>query len=809
MKKVNFTLSVAATLLLLIAYGKANAQTARLQLIHNAAAVSLDTVDIYLDDTKFDNVAFRSATPLLTVASGAHTVRINSRNSADSGDMVLSRFPLTLTANQNHLALVAGVDTPANYAANPNTLSTALTMIVRSNVSVAPLNNNQTALNFFHGTTDGATWDIFLRPSTQAVNDITFGQASANYLVNSGVAVIDLRDAAGTTVLKSYSADFTAYAKRSLAVFTSGFNNTALNQNGAGFGVFFVDTNGGVATQLTDVARLQFVNNSADITLDSVDVWVNNTRVADNLAFRKATAMITMNAGTHDITIARKTSVDTSAATVLVKLPGIVFASGNTKLAVVSGVVDTTLYAANPGGIDRSVNLSMSNVSEGAAAGMISYTFYAGIIDAPAMDLNKLGLPSVVKVGDNVVFRTISPAASVAAGNTMFSLTSADNSVVYGTYRLNTTGSAPKAGTIITSGIFDTTGNPASAKRMALFMVYNDGVVTELTKLGSQVQFVHNSADVTADTVDIYINGAKALTNFAFRTATPFMTMDAGVPYSIAVAPKGSANVGAAFYTQTLTFDSSANHYVIANGVRNTAQYVANPNGRNIAFKFHTYSGARKLANNSKNTDLLYFHGATDLAATTIIGVGQVQFLSKNDAYGDFHGYAIHSAQDNIMYPIRDAVTDTIIKTVYGNLATHQGKAGLVFASGFSKANSTTNQNGDTLILFVAWEDGDVDSIAPPQITTGLREIIAGAQFQVYPNPANDVVNIALELSSAGTITSELTDITGKTVLSSRFQGTKGQNAFEMTTSALKPGMYFISIKADDQMITRKVNISR
>ena len=63
------------------------------------------------------------------------------------------------------------------------------------------------------------------------------------------------------------------------------------------------------------------------------------------------------------------------------------------------------------------------------------------------------------------------------------------------------------------------------------------------TAPNARVQVIHNSADVLAGSVDVYINGALAIPDFAFRTATPFIDLPAGVTLNIGVAPGNSASV--------------------------------------------------------------------------------------------------------------------------------------------------------------------------------------------------------------------------------------------------------------------------
>lgn len=158
----------------------ANAQTARFQLIHNAADPILDTVDIYIDGNKLDNVAFRQATGILTAGSPSVKININDKNSADSSDMVLVRFSQNLAANSNIVMMVTGVANATNFAVNPNTLNTGVQLVTKTITTWAAA-ANRVQVNVFHGVTDAPGVDLFTRPAVATgtlPTNLRFAQAN-------------------------------------------------------------------------------------------------------------------------------------------------------------------------------------------------------------------------------------------------------------------------------------------------------------------------------------------------------------------------------------------------------------------------------------------------------------------------------------------------------------------------------------------------------------------------------------------------------------------------------------------------------
>jgi hypothetical protein len=572
---------------------------------------------------------------------------------------------------------------------------------------------------------------------------------------------------------------------------------------------FFLVMMLGAFEMQAQTAKIQIVHNSPDYIIDTVDVWANDVKIANDLVFRKSTLSLTIDSGDYVITVSKKFSTDSSALFSLLKVEGFRVDTSKTYLAFISGVVDTSMYASNPNGVDHSLSFVSSEVSRLAATNQIDLSFFNGTPDASQWDLNEIGLPGLVKIGDDIAYGSFSPITALASSNSMFNIASADSSIIVGAYRFNATGLSTKVACIFSSGVMDTISNPNQAALNKFYVVLNTGAVLPLVLLTRDIQIIHNSADLANDSLDLYINGSLVWDNMAFREATVFLKQKALESGSIAFAPKSSISVADAFNTLTIpvSVDSSTNYYFIASGLTGNG-YEVNPNGKSTAFSISQYKGARKNALIAKNVDLLYFHGVTDLQATTCRAEGQVQFLSKDDTYGGFHGYGAHTAQDNLKTDLKDAVTGNTLYTGFLNLAAHQGQAGLAFSSGFLNANDTTNQNGDTLIMFVVWPDGDVDSIAPTKPNTGLFENrIVAKNIELYPNPADELFAINFDAANRSTMTVTVKDIMGKTIQLSNHKTTLGTNNIVINSSDFNAGVYFVTLSTNGESITKKVSV--
>lgn len=242
------------------------AQTARLQVIHNSADVAASSVDIYLWNTasdslvvKLDDFAFRTATPFVDVPAGdSLDVIIAAPSSTNETDGVIATIPVGALADmEKYVVFANGVLDPNSYAANPDGISTAFQLLVKSSVREKSMSDN---VDFFvlHGATDAPTVDVIARDVTTLVDNAPY-KAMTDYIeVPAASYVLDVTPGDdNNTVVASFSADLSALSGQSAVVFASGFLNPSANQNGAPFGLFAALSNGTVVELNSEITGIE------------------------------------------------------------------------------------------------------------------------------------------------------------------------------------------------------------------------------------------------------------------------------------------------------------------------------------------------------------------------------------------------------------------------------------------------------------------------------------------------------------------------------------------------------------------------
>lgn len=310
----------------------------------------------------------------------------------------------------------------------------------------------------------------------------------------------------------------------------------------------------------------------------------------------------------------------------------------------------------------------------------------------------------------------------------------------------------------------------------------------------ARLQVIHNSPDLAAQTVDVYVNGNMFINDFQFRTATDFKTVPAGVPLTIDIAPGNSTSVAQSLYDVTVTLTSGETYIAIANGIISPTGYT-NPN----SFGLNVFAQGREAANDPTKTDVLVNHGSPDAPVVDVVETSVPAGTIVNDiAFPNFAGY-LELPNLDFTLDVRDASGTTTVATYLAPLQTLNldGAAITVVASGF--LNPTNNSNGPAFGLWVATAAGGaLIPLLPPSL--GINDLSADV-VKIYPNPANTLVNIEIPFNYNSAKVA-LLDMNGRTVLNVNSQ----INTIDV--SALTEGIYLLSLQLDDTVINKKIVIA-
>ena len=93
--------------------------------------------------------------------------------------------------------------------------------------------------------------------------------------------------------------------------------------------------------------------------------------------------------------------------------------------------------------------------------------------------------------------------------------------------------------------------------------------------------------------------------------------------------------------------------------------------------------------------------------------------------------------------------------------------------------------------------------------TAGIESITSNIKFSSYPNPATTVLNLELNVTETAQTQIEMIDMTGKVVREiSNSELTSGTHKFQVETSDLPNGIYFVRINSNGKSAQYKVSVT-
>ncbi|MFK7933796.1 MAG: M36 family metallopeptidase [Saprospiraceae bacterium] len=118
---------------------------------------------------------------------------------------------------------------------------------------------------------------------------------------------------------------------------------------------------------------------------------------------------------------------------------------------------------------------------------------------------------------------------------------------------------------------------------------------------------------------------------------------------------------------------------------------------------------------------------------------------------------------------------------------------------------ATATSSGGDVVTAMAAERG---TVVEGNMATNTEDLAAeSVAVSVYPNPAGDLLNVAITNDDNTAITITIVNVDGKEVLTQQMDTYRGQEIVPFNVASLAAGMYFVKVSTTDATVVRKVMI--
>jgi hypothetical protein len=87
----------------------------------------------------------------------------------------------------------------------------------------------------------------------------------------------------------------------------------------------------------------------------------------------------------------------------------------------------------------------------------------------------------------------------------------------------------------------------------------------------------------------------------------------------------------------------------------------------------------------------------------------------------------------------------------------------------------------------------------------GIEDFISDGQLNVFPNPADKLLNVSFNSKNNSSVNLLLTDINGKNLITSDWPANSGENKFTIDLSSYSKGLYLLKITVNGESMRFKV----
>ena len=530
-------------------------------------------------------------------------------------------------------------------------------------------------------------------------------------------------------------------------------------------------------------ATLQFVHCSADSALNTVDIWVDTTKVFDDFNFRTSSSPILMDTGlSMEISICASNSNDTSNS--LFKDSIILTNSSRYQVFLAGNITQgyTPFYD-----LQLSLNEAESTPSliEHSA-----FAFYNGASDLDSIDISDI-TASITQLVADLKFSQLSHYNEIEAFNYVFRIQKGGNTDVIRELKffLGDQQLMDSAFTVAITG-FDNRSANYNGPALGFHIVRNyGGLFIPLDNALTQIQIINNVPEKSLGSLDFYINGNLSADNLKFRSSTGYINVASGRAMELSAANSSSSNSNDSIVRIESQLEYGKEYTFILNGLQdsNISPY------RPLTF---TEFRSKKTASTGYNCDISWVHGATDLDEISVNETSQLgRSLFSQSTFGNFEEYQSIPAA-NYQIEIKNELSDQVLLSYSVPFSQIGGSAQTWILSGFSDTNSSDSTN--RLGVYVATQLGG--QLAELNTPTGIKPANKNG-ITIFPNPTNGIIRLREVFES---IDYSIYGLDGKLWL----KGSTHKD-FSINLDSLQSGIYFMLLESGDYIQTERLILSQ
>lgn len=118
--------------------------------------------------------------------------------------------------------------------------------------------------------------------------------------------------------------------------------------------------------------------------------------------------------------------------------------------------------------------------------------------------------------------------------------------------------------------------------------------------------------------------------------------------------------------------------------------------------------------------------------------------------------------------------------------------------------------NNITFVAFVQNQSNKtILQAAMSEVTTNVNELGSELDLNVYPNPTTGILNIGVDLTAASRMDITLTNVVGEVLVQRSNVVNAGQQNLQLDLGSVANGTYYLTLRSNETVTTRKVTVRR